>query len=198
MSLVQIVQRAGSDLELIRKGLQGKTRVEERLNPVLPCDHAPETTVSRRFCQRFPVTESRDNPPMEETFGERVKRLRQELGLSQAQLANLSQLSPGTIGDIEQGTQQGTRKIDLLAKALRSTPEFLRYGRGPAHPSQSNLAPDLETLPADAMEVARAWMDADPVTQSNICTLLKVEVKTWTPTPRAPRLEKQPFIKPNK
>ncbi len=195
---VQIAESARRNAKIVGESLQAVTRVHESLNAPLPSDHAAETTVSRRLCQRFTVTEYRDNPSMEETFGERVRRLRGELGVSQAELARLSGLSPGTIGDIEQGMQQGTRKIDLLAKALQTTPEYLRYGRGPAHPHRSNLVSADETLPPAALQVARAWMDADPVTQDNICTLLKVELKTWMPTPETVRREKRSYIKGTK
>lgn len=62
------------------------------------------------------------------TFGGRVKKLRKALGMTQAALAKASGVAPGTIGDIEQGTQQGSKYIDLLAKALQTSAAFLRSG----------------------------------------------------------------------
>lgn len=76
-----------------------------------------------------------------ETLGERVKRLRIDRGLTQAELAEISTLKPGTIGDIEQGTQKSAgRKIDLLAKALGKSAEYLRFG------DDSAAAPVPESL----------------------------------------------------
>lgn len=63
-----------------------------------------------------------------ETLTERVKRLRLAAGLSQSQLADEADLSPGTIGDIESGRQGLGKKIDRLAAALHTTAEYLRTG----------------------------------------------------------------------
>lgn len=82
-------------------------------------------------CQRLSVTVFRNNLVMGdgETLGERVKRLRNSLGLSQAELADKATLSPSTIGDIEQGTQKSAgKKIDRLASALGKSTEYLRTG----------------------------------------------------------------------
>lgn len=98
-------------------------------------------------CQRPTVTEFRCNPPME-NFGDRVRRLRIALGMTQAELGRLSSLSSGSIGDIEQGTTTGTRQIDKLAHALETTAEYLRTGE---------LRPDdtpIETESIDQIEHA--------------------------------------------
>jgi len=63
-----------------------------------------------------------------ETLGKRVKQLRKAAGLTQAQLAEASTLSPGTIGDIEADRQGAGKKIDRLAAALHTTTEHLRNG----------------------------------------------------------------------
>ena len=64
-------------------------------------------------------------------LAERVRAQRLALGLTQAELAEAAQLAPSTIGDIESGRSHATRNLDLLARALKTTPEHLRSGRPP-------------------------------------------------------------------
>lgn len=96
--------------------------------------------------QRLGVTEFRLNPHMF-TFGTFVANRRKQLGMTQAELARLSGLSPGTIGDIEQGNQFSTRNMDLLATALQLTPEQLR----------KRLLPHDEKLPEKRPPDPEEW-----------------------------------------
>lgn len=71
-----------------------------------------------------------------------MRRLRQDRGLSQSELAELADLAPGTIGDIERGRQGAGKKIDLLAAALGKTAEYIRTGEGEDAPVlESSLSP---------------------------------------------------------
>lgn len=79
-------------------------------------------------CQRHPVTDFRLNRDM--TMGDRVRELRKGLNITHAELAKRVGVAPGTIGDIEQGTQRRSSYIDLLAKALNTTAAYLRDGKG--------------------------------------------------------------------
>ena len=62
------------------------------------------------------------------TFSERVRSRRKELGLSQKDLADATGLSQTTISDIERGRNDGSREVVALAKVLRVQPQWLAYG----------------------------------------------------------------------
>ena len=56
---------------------------------------------------------------MEETFAEKLKRLREEAGLSQAALAEKTGMNLSTIAKIEQGLREpGWATVQKLARAL--------------------------------------------------------------------------------
>lgn len=62
-----------------------------------------------------------------ETQGERLARLRKEQGLTQAALAKQVGLSgQGAIGNIERDMRGYGASVVLIAKALRTTPEYLQ------------------------------------------------------------------------
>lgn len=91
-------------------------------------------------------------------FGDFVADTRRKRGLTQAQLAKKAGLAPSTIGDIEQGTQQSTRNIDLLAKALELTPENLRQCKDTADVS---APPQLDQREIALIQKFRAISDID-------------------------------------
>lgn len=62
-------------------------------------------------------------------FGKRVKAKRVELGYSQSELAEIVGAGQATIGHIESGRNQTYRDIVSLAKALKTTPEYLLTGQ---------------------------------------------------------------------
>jgi phage repressor protein C with HTH and peptisase S24 domain len=62
--------------------------------------------------------------------GDRVKLIRQELGLSQAKLAQLSGMGQSTIAELESGRNKGSVNIAKIAKALRVSPMWLTDGTG--------------------------------------------------------------------
>ena len=63
----------------------------------------------------------------EETVGQRLKRLRDAKGWSQAKLAKEAGLkSQGTVGNIEAGTRGYGESIVDIARALGTTPDYLR------------------------------------------------------------------------
>lgn len=76
----------------------------------------------------------------EDMFKDRVRNRRLELKMSQSELAAESGLSPGTIGDIEAGRQRGTKNIDLLATALKTTADQLRTGEQSTDIPESTLS----------------------------------------------------------
>lgn len=60
----------------------------------------------------------------------RVKNLRAKLGITQLQLAEIVGVAQNSIQKIESGDTKNPRNIEALAKALQTTPEFLRFGVG--------------------------------------------------------------------
>lgn len=61
-----------------------------------------------------------------ESFGERVKKLRLDRGLSQIDLSKLTGLRQATISAIETGTHAPTlNTVELIAKALKSSASSL-------------------------------------------------------------------------
>ena len=62
-------------------------------------------------------------------FGTNVKKRREELGLSQKDLARAAKLSQTTISDIERGRNNGSRYLVDLMRALHLTCEELLYGK---------------------------------------------------------------------
>jgi phage repressor protein C with HTH and peptisase S24 domain len=69
------------------------------------------------------------------TLADRLKARRDELGLSQDALGKLVGLTQQTIQAIEDGKTLQPRKIDALADALRTTPQWLQFGiEGTAQP----------------------------------------------------------------
>lgn len=65
------------------------------------------------------------------TFAERLKTRRNELGFSQAQLAKKAGVSQSTIGMLEKGRRQEPRKLLAIAKALGVRAEWLESGVNP-------------------------------------------------------------------
>lgn len=66
----------------------------------------------------------------DETVNKRVRRLRRQNVLTQAQLANMSGVPLPTIKDIERGVSRAPRPKTLtaIAKALKVTPSYLVSG----------------------------------------------------------------------
>lgn len=86
-----------------------------------------------------------------ESFGQRVKRLREARGMTQAELAKKSGMSgQAAIGNIENGNRSGSRNLAKLSAALMVNPYYLETGEG-SETSWSH----------DAMEIA-ALFDAAP------------------------------------
>lgn len=63
-------------------------------------------------------------------LGTRIKKRRNELGLTQSQLAEAISTSQQTVQSIEAGLVENPRKLNEIAEALKTTPEFLRFGIG--------------------------------------------------------------------
>jgi len=76
-----------------------------------------------------------------ETLGTRLKALRQKRKLSQARLASMAGVSQGTIGNIESDVRGYGESIVDIAKALETTPAYLRLETDVEHAGGSNVIP---------------------------------------------------------
>jgi len=88
-----------------------------------------------------------------ETSGQRLARLRKERGMSQAALAKQAGLSgQGAIGNIENDTRGYGASIIDIARALQTTPEFLRGetmdpGTAGTHSNGENVIQVIDDTP---------------------------------------------------
>lgn len=62
------------------------------------------------------------------TLGDRVKERREQMGMTQKQLAARAGLRQNTISDLERGRNDGSRHLVALAVALKTTAEWLTDG----------------------------------------------------------------------
>lgn len=91
-------------------------------------------------------------------FGQRLRRRRKDLDLTQTELAALSGIKQGTLSDLERGRTEQPMGETLtgLCKALRTTPRWLLTGKG--DPELTNVSVSEQEERAIAM--AR-MMDAE-------------------------------------
>lgn len=90
-----------------------------------------------------------------ETIGQRLKRLRQAKGLSQAGLAAMAGVSQGTIGNLEGGTRGYGESIVDIANALNTSPAYLRLDVDSEEAAASSWPPlsdDSEDMPVEKHE----------------------------------------------
>jgi SOS-response transcriptional repressor LexA len=125
-------------------------------------------------------------------IGSRVKKLRKELGLTQYQLADLVGTAQTSIQKIEKGDTKNPRHIEALARALKCTPEYLRFGiedneNVVVSPFNRSTAPLISWVQAGAwseISEIKAY-DADrymcPVNCSDLTFVLKVQGVSMEP-----------------
>lgn len=65
-----------------------------------------------------------------ESFGKRIARLRENVGLSQSDLARAVGVKPQSIQAIESGKAKGSKHVVAIAKKLNVSPDYLQTGRG--------------------------------------------------------------------
>lgn len=99
------------------------------------------------------------------TAGQRIKRRRQELGLSQTQLARTADLTQGFLSALETGRRQlAPKTLERLAQAL-DLPSAVIVGHGSAHdspqPYEATPLPLFGSIPAgppsQTQEQAETW-----------------------------------------
>lgn len=87
-------------------------------------------------------------------FGERVRKRREDLGMTQPELARASGIKQPTISNIERGRNKGSQHIVELAAALKVRPQWLNTGVGPKEIGKGEVPPAVndDTTARDARE----------------------------------------------
>lgn len=103
----------------------------------------------------------------EETFAERIRRRRKELGLTQIELAKAANVNQGYLSSIERGRANPTpRLVDALAVAL-DMPQGVLIGGGRDHDSPQPLEtaelPLYGSIPAGAPSQTQEQLEMFPV-----------------------------------
>jgi|GEM_PF-3059110 len=94
---------------------------------------------------------------MTETIGNRIRERRKALGLSQHLLASKAGVTQGLIGQIEAGTNKGSKHTVAIARALEVSPDWLERGGLAEYPMavyQPSQTPEYQWLIA-------AWQSAN-------------------------------------
>ena len=128
------------------------------------------------------------------SIGERIKKRRKHLGLTQAALSEMIGIAQQSLQSIESGKIEKPRKIIELADALETTPEYLQFGIGESENSNVAPGPTLKAaVPLISWVQAGAWseineireFDADrylcPVKCSDLTFALKVQGVSMEP-----------------
>ena len=74
-----------------------------------------------------------------ETISQRLKQKREEMNLSQDQLAKLAGMKQQSLQAIEAGTTKRPRYLVELARALKCEPEWLLFGDEPNKPTPRTI-----------------------------------------------------------
>ena len=119
--------------------------------------------------------------PEHETFGERITRLREDLGINKAELARLTGMTRAAIGQYE--SREGADKcqvqhLTVLARTFGVSMDYLVNGKEAA----SYI--DVETL-AKGLESARDLLpSADPIKQAKLIKFVyTLDSQGQEPTP---------------
>ena len=121
------------------------------------------------------------------TLAERLAWARNELNMSQQQLADKSRVAQSTIGGLESGSRLSARRITAIASALGVNSLWLVDGRGPVKgpmaevteaPRLAEAAPpshdrQLQWLSPDESELLSDYRACGPVEKSTSAAVLK-------------------------
>lgn len=106
------------------------------------------------------------------TVGERIKQRRLELNLSQEELAKkVGYKSRSSINKIELARDLPLRKVELMAKALDTTPGYLMGWEDPIEPEGDRK----EALNEYAKKLYEYYQKASPEIQKAVDLLLKAD-----------------------
>lgn len=128
--------------------------------------HGEDAELAERHLDAAPIPEKKYA-----TFASRLTIRREQIGLTQAQLAIKSGLSQATIGNLETGRNKGTKRILELAQALHVTPEWLLHGG------------NLERAKGDALRRNFGVPDEEQLKVQEMQRMLSMQVTTPTESP---------------
>lgn len=95
---------------------------------------------------------------MATSFGSRVKKRREELGMTQPELAKAAGIKQPTVSNIESGRNKGSSYVVQLATALKCSPHWLATGRGPKEPHDNEPGPSIRArVPLISWTTAGRW-----------------------------------------
>jgi transcriptional regulator with XRE-family HTH domain len=90
------------------------------------------------------------------TIQERATWARERLGLTQKEVAELSGVSQGTIGNLESGARKNPRELLTIARALKVRPDWLKYGTLPIEEPGNEAPPSVGGYPK-GVQVVTTW-----------------------------------------
>lgn len=132
MSLQELAQKAGISLSYLSEIERGTVY--------------PALSTLRRVAEGLSVLPA-TLMKHEGTLGHKLKALREEYGLTQAQLASLAGVTAGLIGQIEQGKVQPSLKtLEKLAEVMGVTPCYFIMEPGAVDQILSLMNPELREL----------------------------------------------------
>ncbi|ABB15388.1 helix-turn-helix domain-containing protein [Carboxydothermus hydrogenoformans] len=106
----------------------------------------PSVATLRRIAEELGVSVA-DLMGKEHSLGYKLKKLREDMGLTQAELASQAGVSPGLIGQIEQGKVQPSLKtIEKLAEVLGTTPCYFILEQTSPEQMLNLMSPELREL----------------------------------------------------
>ena len=109
------------------------------------------------------------------TLAERLKKCREDLGLSQAELAKLAKLkNQSIIGSLETGYRKKSSHTPAIAFALGIEPLWLAEGRGP----KQRLTPSSDTK--NALNAAESNVSAAPDIKGRVPLVSWVQAGVWS------------------
>jgi transcriptional regulator with XRE-family HTH domain len=97
---------------------------------------------------------------MSTELGKRIKQVRKSLRMTQAELAQKAKVSMAAISKIETGSIKNPVVLPHIADALKTTINFLRYGKNPDSViglSGENILTEVYTAPIISWERAISW-----------------------------------------
>lgn len=112
------------------------------------------------------------------TIGERIKKIRKTLYLTQADFANKLNLRQATIGMYENGVRNvNERTIQQICSIFNINENWLRYGNGEMFKRSEAMTLDefakLNNLSDEELEIMRLYMSIDPGIRKGIIDGLK-------------------------
>lgn len=122
------------------------------------------------FVNRFSYTFLPDNIGM--SIGERIRSVRKERGLSQAELGELVGMAQGSISELESGASSGTTNLAKFADALKVNALWLETGKGSREPRSIDATNSefvsLQWLRPDELELFSLFRGTDDRGRQNI------------------------------